>query len=85
MADAPRRLLHLLVSPRAAQAVPLAAEQQRSGAGLPLLVIGPGAAGVAVPADIQSVRLADGPPAEGAIDYRELLRLIDDAASVSVW
>ncbi len=81
---APRRLLHVLTSPRAAEAVAVAVEQQRSGAGVPVLVIGPGAAGLTLPAGIETVRLTDDGKA-GTIDYRGLLRLIDAAATVSVW
>ncbi len=82
---ASRRLLHVLTSPRAAEAVAVAVEQQRSGAGVPLLVIGPGAAGLTLPVGIEAVRLSEGQTGAGLIDYRELLRLIDEAATVSVW
>jgi hypothetical protein len=85
MPDRPsRRLLHLLTSPKSAGAIAVAVEQQRAGAGAPLLVIGPAALDVTVPGGIEAVRLADSGTA-GTIGYGELLRLIDEASSVSVW
>lgn len=80
MADATsRRLLHLLISDNSAKALPIALEQQRRGAGRPLLVLGPAAASLTVPAGLEAKRLSS------QLDERELLRLIYESDSVSVW
>jgi len=78
MATASRRLLHLLLSNDAAQALPIVLEQQRAGHRL-RLVLGPAAAGLTVPAGVEAKRLGS------QIDERALLAMIDDADAVTVW
>jgi hypothetical protein len=79
MATSSRRLLHLLISDDSAKALPIALEQQRRGVGRPLLVLGPAAAGLTVPAGLETARLSS------QIDDGALLALIYEAESVSVW
>jgi hypothetical protein len=92
MTDQPtRQLLHLLISPHAAKAFEIATQQQQSGLGRPVLVLGPAAARLTPPAGVETLLLeeAQKTPAAGAsrerIDYHRLLTLIFEAESVSVW
>ena len=76
---APRRLLHLLISNDAGEALPIILEQQRSGVGRPTMVLGPAVADLTIPAGVEVKLLG------GEFDERALLALIYESDSVSVW
>ena len=75
----PRRLLHLLLSTDSGRALPIVMEQQRSGAGRPVMVLGPAAADLTIPAGVEVRVLGN------EFDERALLALIDESDSVAVW